>query len=106
MRIRSVVAVVVLGLALAAARVEPAGVSGKYQVRRIELAHELGARGARARVTLTTGLGIDVTLAEPAEVDRVLAMAQTFARGGRLFALVQEGEVRSLILDVGEDAGR
>jgi hypothetical protein len=105
MRIRIVVAFVALSLVGVAARLEPAGVSGKYQIRRIELAQDLGSRGVRARVTFTNGLGIDVALADPAEGDRVMAMAQAFARGGRLFALVQEGEVKTIILDVGEAAG-
>jgi hypothetical protein len=107
MRIRSLVAALfVLSLVCAeAVRVEPAGVSGKYQIRRIELAQDLGSHGVRCRVTLTNGLGIDVTLSDPADADRVLAMSQVFARGGRLFALVQDGEVKTIILDVGEPGG-
>jgi hypothetical protein len=87
------------------AQLASAGMSGKFVVRRIEFAHDIGSRAARVRVTLTNGLSVDLTLTDTFDSDRVLSMMHAASGGGRLFAVLQDGEVKTIGVDTGEGAG-
>jgi hypothetical protein len=96
--------VVALGLCLvsgASAPLHSAGLSGKYDVRRVELALDLQRGASRARVTLASGQGIDVALSGPEATDRLVEMMGAVAQGARMAVHVEDGEVRSLYLIVG-----
>jgi hypothetical protein len=82
-------------------RVHPAGLSGKYDVRKIEFALDLRPSASRVRVTLATGQSLEIALTERETADRVLMMMGAVGQGARMAALVEDGQIRSLYLTCG-----
>ncbi len=83
-------------------RLHSTGLSGKYDVRSLEFALALQPAAARVRVTLTSRQSFDLTLADRETADHVVQMMGAVAQGARLAAQLEDGEVRTLYLIVGE----
>lgn len=74
--------------------------ASKLAVARIELGYTLEGGRMRARVTLgsSTGEAMDFDVKDAAAMDVVLKMAAARASGARLFAEVEDRQVKALIL--------
>jgi len=73
----------------------------RIQVKTMELGYRVGEGGLRVRLTLANREAVEHEATDPAEVERIVQLAQTFAGGrARMFAEIDQSRLRAIQLAV------